>query len=282
MTGLVRIGELSRRSGVSPELLRAWERRYELLRPTRSAGGLRLYSQDDLQRVQTMQRHLAAGLAAAEAASLAKRLMPTAARADADERAELAGAFAVFDEPRAQASLDRLVASRTLDALLVEVILPYLHELGDAWQRGEASIAQEHFASNVIRGRLLGLSRGWGLGGGPLAVLACLPGEQHELGLLSFGLALNARGWRIAYLGPDTPLETVAETSTLRPDLTVLTSVDPERLRALAPRLRALSRVRRLALAGAGTTGVTGLLAALTLAGDPVAEAERITTMEAA
>jgi len=58
-TGAVRIGELSRRSGVSPELLRAWERRYGLLQPTRSAGGLRLYSPDDLARVQAMQRHLA-------------------------------------------------------------------------------------------------------------------------------------------------------------------------------------------------------------------------------
>ena len=69
--GTLRIGELSRRSGVSPELLRAWERRYGLLEPTRSPGGLRLYTPDDLTRVQAMQQHLAEGLAAAEAAALA-------------------------------------------------------------------------------------------------------------------------------------------------------------------------------------------------------------------
>src|SRR6185503_3937760 len=68
---LLRIGELSRRSGVSPELLRAWERRYGLLRPERSSGGLRLYGAADLERVQRMRRHLSAGLAAAEAAALA-------------------------------------------------------------------------------------------------------------------------------------------------------------------------------------------------------------------
>ena len=68
-----RIGELSRRSGVSPELLRAWERRYGLLDPTRSKGGLRLYSPDDLERVQTMQRYLNDGMAAAEAATLVSR-----------------------------------------------------------------------------------------------------------------------------------------------------------------------------------------------------------------
>src|SRR5215208_7796204 len=69
----LRIGELSRRAGVSPELLRAWERRYDLLRPTRSPGGLRLYSLDDLERVRLMSRHIADGLAAREAAALAAR-----------------------------------------------------------------------------------------------------------------------------------------------------------------------------------------------------------------
>src|SRR5690348_8276242 len=73
MASVLRIGELSRRSGVSPQLLRAWERRYGLLQPTRSAGGLRLYSVDDLTRVREMQRHLADGFAAAEAAALATR-----------------------------------------------------------------------------------------------------------------------------------------------------------------------------------------------------------------
>ena len=66
--GYLRIGELSRRTGVAPELLRAWERRYGLLRPARSEGGFRLYSDADEQRVQRMRQHLRQGLAAAEAA----------------------------------------------------------------------------------------------------------------------------------------------------------------------------------------------------------------------
>ena len=74
---VLRIGELSKRAGVSPELLRAWERRYGLLRPARSAGGLRLYSPADVERVALMQQHLAEGMAAAEAAALAVRDRPT-------------------------------------------------------------------------------------------------------------------------------------------------------------------------------------------------------------
>ena len=73
------------------------------------------------------------------------------------------------------------------------------------------SVAEEHFATNVVRGRLLGLARNWSSGGGPVAVLACPPGELHDLGLICFGLLLRERGWRIAYLGPDTPIETVAD-----------------------------------------------------------------------
>jgi MerR family transcriptional regulator, light-induced transcriptional regulator len=284
--GTLRIGELSRRSGVSPELLRAWERRYRLLRPARSPGGLRLYSEDDLERVRLMRRHLAEGLAAAEAAAQASSAalngeeVPSALRPEA-LRAELADALDRFDEPRAQAVLDRAVAAATTDTLIAEVVLPYLRDLGERWQGGEASVAQEHFASSVLRGRMLGLARGWGRGLGPLALLACLPGEQHELGALAFGLALRARGWRVAYLGADTPLDTVeSAAASLAPTLVVLSAVTGERVRAVAGELRALARRRRVALGGAGADeGEAAELGALSLSGDPVAEAERMTAL---
>ena len=212
--GLLRIGELSRRSGVSPELLRAWERRSHLLRPTRSPGGLRLYSLDDLDRVRAMQHHLSRGLAAAEAAALTVEQPispPDAGTSTEEAKRQLRDALAAFDEPRAQAVIDSLLATATIDTVLAGVVVPYLHELGDRWERGGASVAEEHFASSVLRGRLLGLARGWGLGLGPRVVLACAPGEQHDLGLLAFGLALRARGWRIIYLGTDTPITSVAD-----------------------------------------------------------------------
>src|SRR5881392_1543126 len=108
----LRIGELSKRTGVSPGLLRAWERRYALLRPTRSAGGLRLYASADVERVRVMQQHLAEGLAAAEAAAAASAVPGEAAPAPVLAWAELheglADALDRFDEPRAQAILDRL------------------------------------------------------------------------------------------------------------------------------------------------------------------------------
>jgi MerR family transcriptional regulator, light-induced transcriptional regulator len=284
---VLRIGELSKRSGVSPELLRAWERRYGLLRPTRSSGGLRLYSLDDLERVRLMRRHIDGGLAAAEAAALVSRSPvgedagETAVVSPPQAQSELAAALDAFDEPSAQAVIDRLLATTTLDAFLTEVALPYLRDLGDRWERGKASVAQEHFASSILRGRLLGLSRGWGLGLGPLALLACLPGEQHELGLVAFGLALRARGWRIGYLGSDAPLDTVARAAdSLRPDLVVLSAVSNERVHAVGTELRSLAERHRVAVGGAGATGdAAEEVGAIALAGDVVAEAGRVTTL---
>ncbi|HEX5618644.1 MAG TPA: B12-binding domain-containing protein [Solirubrobacteraceae bacterium] len=272
----LRIGELSRRSGVSPELLRAWERRYGLLQPERTAGGLRLYSAADLERVREMQRHIGDGVAAREAADLAKqppaRTSREATGVSEAARGDLARATEAFDETAAQALIDELLARTTIDTLLSDVVIPFLRELGDRWERGEVSIAQEHFASNLLRGRLLGLARGWGRGTGPRALLACPEGEHHDLGLIAFGLALRERGWRIDYLGGNTPVTSIAEAAeAIQPDLLVLSAVAAEPLERLPP-----MTARRVAVAGAGARDID---ADLVLTGDPVVEADRVTAL---
>jgi DNA-binding transcriptional MerR regulator len=209
---LLRIGELSRRANVPVASLRAWEARYGLLAPTRTQGGFRLYGPDDVARVLAMRANLDRGLSAAEAARLAlAETREGATPIVVEGSTELAAAFDVFDEDGAQAVLDRLFGSVSLDAVLREVVVPYLHELGERWERGEVSVAQEHFASNVIRGRLLSLARGWGRGSGPRALLACVEGEQHDIPLLVFGLLLRSYGWRVGYLGADTPLPSLVQ-----------------------------------------------------------------------
>ena len=259
-----------------------------MLDPIRSPGGLRLYSLADLERVRVMQQHLADGLAAAEAAAAAVRAPGESTKAAGTAREspvaavdQLAAALEEFDEPRAQAIFDRLLAEVTLDVFLSEIVMPYLRDLGTRWVRGEITVAQEHFASNVVRGRLLGIARGWGRGVGPRALLACAPGEQHELGLIAFGLALRTHGWRIEYLGADTPLETIrGVANTLDVDLVVVSAVTPERIGELVTELRQISRVRRLAVGGAGAEGLDATaLDALALTDDPVPEAERVTAL---
>jgi MerR family transcriptional regulator, light-induced transcriptional regulator len=286
---VLRIGELSRRLGVSDHVLRAWESRYGLLQPVRSAGGFRLYSEADESRVRRMQAHLARGLSAAEAARAVLGEdngagYPRAAgpHPAAPAAGELPGALRqaldAFDEPAAQAALDRLMSDLSLPAVLRDVVLPYLTELGERWESGTASVAQEHFATNLIRGRLAGLARGWGNGHGPRAVLACPPGELHDLALMVFGIVLNRNGWRIDYLGMNTPVEELTRTVDARhPDLVVLAATLPENLEPHAAQLTALARRAPLALAGAGATPeIAAAVGARLLTGDPVTEAENI------
>ena len=251
----LRIGEFSRRAGVSPELLRAWERRYGLLQPVRSQGGFRLYTADDAERVRRMRRGLEEGLSAAEAARRAlTEVRPVEGLLD-DARRRLLAAVSVYDEAAMHAVVDEALAGFALETVLGELILPALRELGERWQLGELEVAQEHFASNLVRERLLGLARLWGRGVGPLAILSCAPGERHDIGLIAFGLLLRSHGWRILFLGADTPVETLERAVASNPArLVVVASADAPRLEAERAGLRRLAGAAPLVLSGPGAS----------------------------
>src|SRR4051794_21031804 len=279
-SGLLRIGELSRRVGVSPELLRAWEKRYGLLSPSRTTGGLRLYSALDETRIMRMRELLASGLSAAEAARLAREAQPggPSVVGTTEFAEELRDTLDRYDETGAQLALDRTFAAIGVDAALRDVIIPFLHEVGDRWAAEECTVGQEHFASNVIQGRLRALARGWDQGIGPRAVLACAPGELHEMGLISFGLSLRARGWRITYLGADTPVRSISESTSDGPArITVVASVSQECFTAAREELARIARRVEVAIAGAGADDSTAKrLGARHLDTGPVEAAEAI------
>jgi DNA-binding transcriptional MerR regulator len=224
----VRIGELSRRVGVSPDVLRAWERRYKLLRPTRTAAGYRLYTGEDERRVRAMLRLVEAGVAPGQAADAVAADVPDgAAAASLDEleglRSRLERVLLGFDEAGADALLDGALRRYSTTAVVVDLVLPCLAAIGDRWHRGEATVAQEHFASTLLRDRLFGLARPWNGGHGPLALLACPSGERHDIGLVAFAVALRRAGWRVTLLAADTPAPALVETAArLRPDAVVL------------------------------------------------------------
>jgi MerR family transcriptional regulator, light-induced transcriptional regulator len=280
----VRIGELSARVGESPTLLRAWERRYGLLSPVRSAGGFRLYGAEDERRVRAMQALLAGGVSARQAAEAVLSTSVEGAPpspvavggAIEDTRSRLTQTLGQFDDVGANAVLDRLLANWGVATVISEVIVPYLVDLGERWADGSATIAEEHFATSVIRGRLLGLARGWDGGSGPRALLACPSGELHDLGLICFGIALRGYGWRITFLGADTPQATLIETAAhLTPNVIVLAATKSSRLRALASGAR--GAMVPIAIAGRGATRrLADELGARLLDADPVTAANRV------
>ena len=253
--GALRIGEFSRRVGVSPELLRAWERRYELLHPIRTEGGFRLYTDDDAERVERMKRALGEGFSAAEAARRALTQERSVERALDGAAERLVAAAHAYDEAIVHAILDEAFSGFSLETVLRDLVLPVLREIGAEWERGELEVGQEHFASNLVRGRLLALARLWGRGGGPLAILACVPGERHDMGLIAFGLVLRSHGWRILFLGADTPLATLRRAvETTDPRLVVVASMDSALLETQSTELRRLGRSAPLVLSGAGAS----------------------------
>jgi len=276
----MRIGQLSRQVGVTPERLRAWERRYRLLDPERTPSGYRLYSDEDARRVRQMLAALEAGMAPAQAATAVlgpgPRVEPAATTTMDSVVAELAEALAAYDGPRAEAALDRLFGGFGLDTALRTGLLPYLQDLGEKWADGDICVAQEHYASRLIEARLLSLAAGWDDGTGPVALLACPAGEQHTLGLLAFGLALRRRGWRIAYLGADTPADQLGEAAGVRrPAATVVSAVRAEPFADQEEELSRVAERGRLFVAGEGASpALAGRIGARLLDSDPVTAAD--------
>ena len=285
---LIRIGELSRRSGVSPEVLRAWERRYHLFAPSRSEGGFRLYSASDIVRISAMKRLISEGFAASEAARQV-RLGPTPEATGPslvpppllDQR--LVGfktALLSFDESGSHAEIDRLLMELDTETVMRHLFLPALQEIGQLWQQGRLTIAQEHFASNLMRRRLGGFARGWDEGTGPSALLACPPEEDHDIPLLMFGIALANRGWRITYLGARTPVDDLVKTARrTAPGCVILASQNSHAFTAVAAPLHKMAKDIRVAIGGAGATReVAAACGATLLSGDPIAGAVDVAT----
>jgi methanogenic corrinoid protein MtbC1 len=194
-------------------------------------------------------------LSAAEAARRALVQARSTERTLDGERELLVAAAHAYDEAAVHAILDEALAGFSLETVLRELILPVLREIGAEWERGTLEVGQEHFASNLVRERLLALARLWGRGGGPLAILACAPSERHDIGLIAFGLVLRSHGWRILFFGADTPLATLERAvSTMNPQLVVVASMDSALLEAESTGLRRLGRSAPLVLSGAGAS----------------------------
>jgi DNA-binding transcriptional MerR regulator len=281
----VRVGELARRVGVAPETLRAWESRYGVLRPARTPAGYRIYGREDEARAQRMRELIESGWAAGEAAHVVTETAPTGNEPPVEAGAadELVSALMGFDSAAGNLAFDRVLAARTLDAALRDVVLPALRQVGDRWERGEITVAQEHFATELIAARLRGLGREWGTGLGPRAVLACPSGERHDVGLLCCGLALDRRGWRVTYLGSDTPVDALESVvGTVEPAVVVLGALQPGPLQAAAPALGRLAQRVPIAVGGAGACAdLAAAASAWHLHGDPVAGAAALTAERA-
>lgn len=250
---------VTRRTGLTPDVLRVWERRYGVVKPTRSEGGQRLYSVQDLERLTALSRLVRAGHRIAMLAPLGERdldrLLDESTGATAvgqDERAaeivaRALDAAARFDDAQLEHALRVAALSFTPDEWIETIVHPFLVEVGERWHRGEMTPANEHLASATVRDTL-----GWVLaslepmGDAPVLVAATPAGEMHEFGALMCAVIAARAGWRVRYLGPNLPAEVLADCAKVTGARAVALSIvhaseDPimkeiRRLRSLLPR----------------------------------------------
>jgi MerR family transcriptional regulator, light-induced transcriptional regulator len=214
-TPMFTANEVESRTGVPATTLRQWERRYGLPNPQRASSGYRLYSQQDIGCIEFMRNQISGGVPASRAAQLYALNKPVkspvvqqVSQTGESLVSRLIEATLSGDNGRADRVLSEAHASLSVEDVLLRVIQPTLIEIGEKWHRGEINVAHEHQASNFLRGKLHGLLE---LAGnsrhGPAIIVACAPGEWHEIGSLMLAIFLRRAGFRTHYLGANTPVE---------------------------------------------------------------------------
>lgn len=218
-----------RRTGLTADLLRAWERRYGAVVPRRSPGGQRLYSDDDIERLQLLQRltslgHSIGQVAVLETPELRALLVEeetspgVAAPPDADEgffaeiHSQALSLVAQLDDRELEALLRRSARRFGTPVAIERVITPLLREIGERWHRREMSPAHEHLATGVVERTLHWMFDGpTQVADAPRIALATPQGERHEIGIQIAAAVAASESWRVIYLGADLPAEAVAD-----------------------------------------------------------------------
>lgn len=215
---------VSERTGLTPHVLRVWERRYRVVEPARSAGGQRLYSDADIERLRLLRLATQAGRNIGQVASLPNEQLQHLIRADqrgprpaaVEEAPPVADALAAIDALDAaglEAVLRQALTEQGVHRWLDQVTSPLLTAIGDRWEDGALTPAHEHLAAAALQRVLGGLVSEFGAGAGPASrphLLVATPSRQHHaLGALMAGVTAAVIGWRVTCLGTDLPVRDI-------------------------------------------------------------------------
>ncbi|MBM7552437.1 MerR family transcriptional regulator [Thalassobacillus pellis] len=209
--GKYNIKAVSNILGIQPGTLRAWERRYQMIRPIRNEAGHRLYTDEHIKILRWLVQKVDKGFTISQAVSLLENNEQLIFETSMEGREtnelsrkseQLLQALISFDERSAQQHLDHAFSLFTSETIVMDMVGPLLVKIGDLWENNRITSAHEHFASNFLRSRigmmLLSVPSDQLL---PKALLVCGPNERHELGLLIFAMYLKRKGHEVIYLG---------------------------------------------------------------------------------
>ncbi len=221
---------VARRTGLSRDVLRAWELRYTAVEPARSPGGQRLYSDADIERLRLLQKALEGGRRIGQVAELETEELIRLVREDERARApgivtadgagrsaapriflaECLEALAEMDEARLTAALGRAVAALHDAELIDHVVTPLMIEIGELWWKERLTPGHERMATAVVRRTLDELRHAMQRSHGPTIVVATPARQQHEIGAMLVAAAAASEGWRVLYLGANLPAASIA------------------------------------------------------------------------
>ena len=213
---LLSIGDICSETGLSPDVVRVWERRYGFPTPVRLPSGHRRYRREDLNRLRLLTECVASGHRPSKLARLGEEDLKRLLLAAGPETAQgvmqpLLKAVVDMDSPRIRQLLLEAHREHGLKRFLTEVVSPLLDRVGMAWAEGSLGIHQEHLLTELLEDMLRPLRQSYPPN--PLlgtVVMATLPGERHRLGLLMVALLYASRGYRVELLGVDTPVASIA------------------------------------------------------------------------
>lgn len=270
------IKQASLRSGVPIPLLRAWERRYGVVKPDRSTGGYRLYDDAAIARLRAMRGLIEGGWAAAQAArAVIDAPPPATAAGDAPGpppamRGDLVEAATRYDLAAVERGLDEMFGRGSFEAVIDDLVLPAAARLGDAWASGRVDVAAEHMVSGAVSRRLSTLFDVGGLpGNGPRVLVGLPPESRHELGALAFAVALRRLGVDVLFLGSDVPIaswvDAADESGARAAVIGVVTASDVRAATDVATALGAARPRMTVAVGGAAAEGVADRLGVVVL-----------------
>jgi len=256
-------------TGLKPDTLRAWERRYGLPTPERSSGGHRLYSQHDIDTIKWLIARQREGLsikravelwrqveaegrdplqaATAMATPAASILVPhPAGETVAQLRQQWIDACLAYDEQRAEQLLNQAFALYSPETVALELLQRAVAEIGEGWYKGDVTVQQEHFCSSLVVRRLETLVMAAPPPIRPGRILAaCPPEEDHVIGLLLLTFLLRRRGWEVVYLGANVPVEKLETTvAVIQPQLVIMAAQQLHTAAALKETAQALQQTK--------------------------------------
>jgi methanogenic corrinoid protein MtbC1 len=238
------IQEVSELTGLSPARLRAWERRYAVVRPGRQPNGYRAYTASQVALLRAFAKLVNGGERIGDLAFEPSEAVIARAEAGGSDRSVLASmveAVRAYDRDRLETLVGAELTRLGLRRFAEEIVPPLASQVGDLWALGRLPIASEHLASEVIVQAMKEALR-IGTGDGPLLVAAGLPGERHEWGLLATLAVAQGDGWKVQYLGADLPLAEVVQAAwALRPAAIALSANDPDLVERHLPALAHLA-----------------------------------------